>query len=119
MLKKVDSAKSKCIWIGPPDLRYIKGVTSYLNEGIQQIKSMVEKNKCAFIDSKKLTTYPPKLKGGIHYDKKSGTLWGQKVNVEISKEIEKMKAASDFSRKGGGTPEGSSSSTAGQGDGIR
>jgi hypothetical protein len=86
MLSQVDNSGSRCIWIGPPDAGR-EAFKKNLERGVQEIRSLVEKHGCAFVDSSKLTSYPQNKADGIHYGPKDATEWAKKVNVEIEKSL--------------------------------
>ncbi|WP_413560513.1 SGNH/GDSL hydrolase family protein [Bdellovibrio sp. HCB209] len=82
MVDTVKKSNSECIWIGPPSLGK-DPFKKNLSQGIAEIKSVVEKGGCAYVDSAKLTQYPSGNADGIHYGPKDSSAWGQSVVKEI------------------------------------
>jgi hypothetical protein len=90
MLKKTIENRSRCIWIGPPDL--VKDpFRSNLPSGVQQMKVLIEKSNCKFIDSTHYTRYPSTSKraDGIHYPKNQAIDWAAKIQPSLESLINK------------------------------
>ena len=86
MLNQIQEAKSRCIWVGPPDAAK-QPFKKNLEQGVKEIRALVEKRGCLFIDSSKITQYPANKSDGIHYGPKEATEWGKKVTGEIDKSL--------------------------------
>ncbi|WP_210415695.1 SGNH/GDSL hydrolase family protein [Bdellovibrio sp. ZAP7] len=84
MLDTIKKNDSECIWIGPPDTGN-KTLKLNLADGVKEIKALVEKANCAFVDSSELTKYPAGKSDGIHYGPKDSAEWGKKVVAKIEK----------------------------------
>lgn len=91
MLAANNQAKSKCIWVGPPDLRKNPFKTN-LASGVKQLRTTVEKYNCLYIDSIQLTKYPASSSDGIHYGPNDSRAWGEKVTAEIANKLDGIKA---------------------------
>ena len=108
MLAEVHKVQSKCIWVGPPSITKRPFVDN-LDLGIKEIKSVIEKNGCVFVDSKPLTTYPAKG-DGIHYGAQSAAKWGKDV-VNVMKQKQDLLV--------GGSSAAPKASTAEKGEAVR
>lgn len=86
MIAQIKKSKSQCIWIGPPDL-VKKPFIDNLKNGIKEIRAVVEKNKCVFIDSTEVTTYAKNNKDGIHYGKREAADWGIDASEKINQQL--------------------------------
>ncbi|WP_413561049.1 hypothetical protein [Bdellovibrio sp. HCB209] len=82
ILLEVEKARSKCIWIGPPQIKKEPYASNY-SEGVKLLKKWVTKNRCDFVDSSQFSKY--KGKGGIEYQVAAGTRWASAVIREIDK----------------------------------
>ncbi|MBC7465418.1 MAG: SGNH/GDSL hydrolase family protein [Bdellovibrio sp.] len=98
MLTQIKQAKSKCIWIGPPDVAK-NPFKANLEKGVQEIKALVEKNKCVFIDSTEITKYPKDNKDGIHYGATQAGDWGIDAAEKMNQKILAMPVAKKASAK--------------------
>lgn len=84
MILQAKKQGADCVWVGPPDLRR-NPFKANLEKGIEAIKTVVEKNKCRFVDSTKLTKYPSGKTDGIHYGPSDSKKWGESVQNEFEK----------------------------------
>lgn len=93
MLKKTRESRSQCIWIGPPNLAKDPFRANLLS-GISQMKSLIEKSHCEFIDSNNFTRYPSSVKrsDGIHYPKNQAIEWATKIQPSLESFINKTEA---------------------------
>lgn len=82
MLAEIKAAHSKCVWVGPPDVAK-NPFKQNLAEGVKEMRELVEKNGCMYIDSTKMTSYPSSNKDGIHYGPQDAAAWGEKVTKAI------------------------------------
>ncbi|MBC7712317.1 MAG: SGNH/GDSL hydrolase family protein [Rhizobacter sp.] len=85
MMKAISSEGSKCIWIGPPDANSKIVTKEKLKLTNDLLKKLANENKCDYIDSMKLTSFPKDSKEGIHYPPTLSAKWGESVSVEILK----------------------------------
>ena len=68
---KVKAANSKCIWVGPPAARQIRGLSQKDTQSritaLVQIISDAVKSDCDFIDSSQFASYPSTGGDGMHF----------------------------------------------------
>ncbi|MBV2167624.1 MAG: SGNH/GDSL hydrolase family protein [Bdellovibrio sp.] len=98
MIQYARKGGSQCVWIGPPDLArdpYKKN----LPKGIAEIKAVVEKNDCIYIDSARLIKYPQGSSDGIHYGPQDATKWGEAVQKALDSQWSQIEAASQRERR--------------------
>lgn len=89
MLDEVRKAKSKCIWIGPPNVSK-PNLAANLAYGNKKIEALV-KSQCVYIDSTKLTKPVPE-KDGMHYGARQAADWGIDTAEQIEQNLAKLSA---------------------------
>ncbi|WP_413587245.1 SGNH/GDSL hydrolase family protein [Bdellovibrio sp. HCB274] len=82
MVEDVRNVASRCIWVGPPQLKK-PPYSDNLQQGVRMFESIFKKLRCDYVDSTRLSTY--KGKNGIDYQVAAGTNWGAAVSREIEK----------------------------------
>lgn len=87
MMNAIAAEGSKCIWIGPPDANSKVVTRERLKETNALLSELAKSNKCDYIDSLKLTSFPEKNKEGIHYPPSLSAEWGEKVSIGLLKII--------------------------------
>ncbi|MEA9357320.1 SGNH/GDSL hydrolase family protein [Bacteriovorax sp. PP10] len=85
MMNAIESEDSICIWIGPPDANSKVVTRERLKETNALLSELAKANKCFYIDSLKLTSFPANNKEGIHYPPSLSAEWGGKVSLELLK----------------------------------
>jgi len=111
MIQHARKGGSQCVWIGPPDLARDPFKKNLL-KGIAEIKTIVEKNDCIYIDSARLTKYPQGNSDGIHYGPQDATKWGEAVQKALDSQWNQIEEASQRAqRKGSPLLEGTSTTS--------
>ena len=83
LLKSVNEVKSKCVWIGPPDMRQFK---ADLPAFVPKLERLV-KSSCTFIDSRSFTHYPDTGGDGVHFETEALKIQAKTWAKEVAKTI--------------------------------
>lgn len=72
-IEAIQAHHSRCIWVGPPDERFASRTQQ---DAYYDLLRQTIAGRCALIDSRKFTEYPPDGGDGIHYNERLGPQQG-------------------------------------------